>query len=196
MITDINQIDTNKRYTYADYLTWQFQERVELIKGKLFRMSPAPRRAHQEIESNLHYELKAYFKKKACQVYPAPFDVRLTKLKSSKLDEEIETVVQPDICVVCDKNKLDDRGCIGAPDLIVEILSTGTLDKDIKDKFELYEENDVMEYWIADPMNKTVIKYTLENGKYVGDKLRSKTENIISSAFPDLIIHLEEIFEN
>ena len=192
-ITNINQLDLNKLYTYADYLTWQFQERVELIKGKIFKMSPAPRRVHQEIESNLHREISYYFKKKKCKVYPAPFDVRL--IKKSTDDKEIETVIQPDICVICDREKLDDRGCIGAPDLIVEILSPSTKNKDIKDKFELYEQNDVKEYWIVDPGNKTVIKYTLEQGKYIGDKIRGEEEILNSSFFPELSINLSEVFE-
>jgi len=192
-ITNINQLDLNKLYTYADYLTWQFQERVELIKGKIFKMSPAPRRVHQEIESNLHREISYYFKKKKCKVYPAPFDVRL--IKKSTDDKEIETVIQPDICVICDREKLDDRGCIGAPDLIVEILSPSTKNKDIKDKFELYEQNEVREYWIVDPNNKTVIKYTLEKGKYIGDKIRGEEEILNSSIFPELSINLSEVFE-
>ena len=192
-ITNLNQLDLNKLYTYADYLTWQFQERVELIRGKIFKMSPAPKRIHQEIESNLHREISYHFKRKTCKVYPAPFDVRL--IKKTAIDQEIETVVQPDICVICDLEKLDDRGCIGAPDLIVEILSPSTKHKDIKDKFELYEQNEVKEYWIVDPSNKTVIKYTLEKGRYIGDKIRGEEEVLTSSLFPELSIDLSEVFE-
>ena len=192
-ITNINQLDLNKLYTYADYLTWQFQERVELIKGKIFKMSPAPKRVHQKIEGYIYTEINLFLRKKTCDVYPAPFDVRLIK-KTAK-DQEIETVVQPDICVICDREKLDDRGCIGAPDLIVEILSPSTKNKDIKDKFELYEQNDVKEYWIVDPSNKTVIKYTLEKGKYIGDKIRGEEEILNSSILPELSINLSEVFE-
>ena len=154
-ITNINQLNLNKLYTYADYLTWQFQERVELIKGKIFKMSPAPLNIHQAISINLIRDMSVFFKGNNCVIRHAPFDVRLIK-KTAK-DQEIETVVQPDICVICDREKLDDRGCIGAPDLIVEILSPSTKNKDIKDKFELYEQNEVREYWIVDPNNKTVI---------------------------------------
>ena len=192
-ITNINQLDLNKLYTYADYLTWQFQERVELIRGKIFKMSPAPKRVHQEIEGYLYTEINLFLRKKSCKVYPAPFDVRL--FKKTKKDQEIETVVQPDICVICDREKLDDRGCIGAPDLIVEILSPSTKNKDIKDKFELYEQNEVKEYWIVDPSNKTVIKYTLEQGKYIGDKIRGEEEMLSSTLFPELSINLSEVFE-
>ena len=192
-ITNINQLDLNKLYTYADYLTWQFQERVELIRGKIFKMSPAPKRIHQEIEGYIFTEVNLFLRKKACKVYPAPFDVRL--IKKTAIDQEIETVVQPDICVICDREKLDDRGCIGAPDLIVEILSPSTRNKDINDKFELYEQNEVKEYWIVDPSNKTVIKYTLEKGRYIGDKIRGEKEVLSSSIFPELSINLSEVFE-
>ena len=192
-ITNINQLDLNKLYTYADYLTWQFQERVELIKGKIFKMSPAPLNIHQAVSSNLHRDMSIFFKSNACAIRHAPFDVRL--IKKTKKNNSITTVVQPDICVICDREKLDDRGCIGAPDLIVEILSPSTKNKDIKDKFELYEQNDVKEYWIVDPGNKTVIKYTLEQGKYIGDKIRGEEEILNSSFFPELSINLSEVFE-
>ena len=192
-ITNINQLDLNKLYTYADYLTWQFQERVELIRGKIFKMSPAPKRVHQEVSRQLQYFIFHFFHKTDCKAFNAPFDVRL--FKKTKKDQEIETVVQPDICVICDREKLDDRGCIGAPDLIVEILSPSTKNKDIKDKFELYEQNEVKEYWIVDPSNKTVIKYTLEHGKYIGDKIRGEEEMLSSTLFPELSINLSEVFE-
>ena len=122
MITSISQLDLNKKYTYADYLTWQFDEMVELIKGRIFRMSPAPKRLHQEFSGNVFSEFHNYLKIKPCKVYEAPFDVRLIKNKN-KDNKQIETVVQPDICIICDLDKLDDYGCIGSPDLIVEIVS-------------------------------------------------------------------------
>lgn len=137
-IKDFSQLDLNKTYTYADYLTWRFQERVELIKGWIYKMSPAPRRLHQEVEGNLYLELGNFFRKKSCKVYQSPFDVRLIK-NLGQSDKEITTVVQPDICVVCDSQKLDDRGCIGAPDLIVEVLSPSTIKKDNYEKFNLYQ---------------------------------------------------------
>ena len=128
IITDINQLDLKKKYTYADYLSWQFTERVELIKGWIYKMSPAPRRLHQTVSGNLFFELKSFFKECNCKVYEAPFDIRLKKRKGT--DQEIDTVVQPDISVFCDLTKLDDRGGIGAPDLVVEITSDSTMKKD------------------------------------------------------------------
>ena len=164
MITDISLLDTNKTYTYANYITWQFKERIELIKGKLFKMSPAPARRHQGISVELSTQFHNYLKKKGCKSYSAPFDVRFPKGED---DEQTFTVVQPDICVICDKSKLDDRGCVGAPDLIVEILSPATAKKDVKDKFQLYEESGVKEYWIVSPENKLVDVFILkDDNKY------------------------------
>lgn len=164
-ITDISQLDLSKTYTYADYLTWQFDEFVELIRGKVRRMSPAPRRVHQEILLNLARSVSNFLENKPCRTYVAPFDVRLTK-SSPNGETQITTVVQPDICVVCDPAKLDEQGCVGAPDWIIEILSPGNTAHDSKTKFDLYEENGVLEYWMVDPGLKNVVAYVLENGQY------------------------------
>ena len=193
MITDINQLDFNKTYTYADYLLWQFSERVELIKGKIFEMSPAPNLRHQTYLGNLYVILRSFLQKNNCKIFVAPFDVRLSKKKKDKL---VETVVQPDICVICDLSKLDDRGCIGSPDLIIEILSPSTKKKDITDKYELYEQNGVQEYWIVDADNQTLLKYVLQNKKYVGGKILDASENVTSTVFPDLTIELSKVFEH
>lgn len=133
MITDINQLDFKKRYTYADYLTWKFTERVELIKGWLYKMSPAPRRRHQKISGELFFLLKSNSLLEGCEIYDAPFDVRLVKNERAQ-HRTIDTVVQPDICVICDPGKLDEMGCQGAPDLIVEITSPATAKKDYNEK--------------------------------------------------------------
>ena len=195
-ITDINKLDFKKQYTYADYLTWRFNERVELIKGWLHKMSPAPKRNHQEIEIAISSSFWNFFENKLCKVYQSPFDVRLKKNKAK--DNEIDTVVQPDICVVCDKKKLDDAGCLGAPDLIVEILSASTAKKDYNEKFNLYEENGVKEYWIADPANKSIEIFSLVNKKYESLGLYAESEGITEvegNLFPDLKIPLKLIFD-
>ncbi len=195
-ITDISQLDFKKRYTYADYLTWQFQERVELIKGWVYRMSPAPRRVHQEVEGNLYFEIRKFTNTQSCKIYQSPFDVRLIKNRGLK-NQEINTVVQPDICVICDMNKLDDAGCIGAPDLIVEILSDSTAKKDYNEKFNLYEENQVKEYWIVNPATQTIEVFSLAEGKYVSLGLfneKEGTEKVGGNLFPDLQIELNSIF--
>ena len=122
-ITHLDQLNPDGIYTYADYLTWKFEETVELIKGKIYRMA-APARYHQGISRQLCGKFFNYFDEKPCKFYDAPFDVRLyDRRKSKRANKDIYTVVQPDICVVCDPSKLDDKGCIGAPDLIIEILS-------------------------------------------------------------------------
>ena len=195
-ITDISQLDVNKRYTYADYLTWQFNERVELIKGGLHKMSLAPRRLHQKIEGILHVKLWLFFENRTCEVYQSPFDVRLSKNKG-QIEQKINTVVQPDICVICDKSKLDDAGCIGAPDLIVEILSDSTAKKDYNEKFNLYEENEVKEYWIVNPATKTIEIFSLVENKYVSLGLFNEQEGattVEGHLFPELSIELKTIF--
>jgi len=181
-------------FSYADYLNWTFQERVELIKGKLFKMSPAPRRSHQEVHANLFAEIGMFLKGQPCRVYSAPFDVRFPT-KPDDSDAQTFTVVQPDICIVCDRSKLDEAGCKGAPDLIVEILSPATASKDLNEKFDLYEENGVKEYWLVYPGENILEIFDLVKGKYV---LRSKfvrQDAISSRVLPGLHIKLEEIFD-
>jgi len=194
-ITDFSQLDLNKTYTYADYLTWRFQERVELIKGWIYKMSPAPRRLHQEVEGNLHLELGNFFRKTPCKVYQSPFDVRLIK-NLEQSDKQITTVVQPDICVVCDPQKLDLRGCIGAPDLIVEVLSPSTIKKDNYEKFNLYQENAVREYWLVNPEGKSLQQFYLKNDEYIEfETIEDKDDMITSKIFPELKFPACEIFE-
>ncbi len=192
MITDISLLDINKKYSYANYLTWRFQERVELIKGRLFKMSPAPARKHQAIVSDLHRQISTFLYKKQCNIYTAPFDVRFPKGKG---DKQIFTVVQPDICVICDKSKLDDRGCIGAPDLIIEILSPATAKKDVREKFQLYEESGVKEYWIVSPENKLVDVFVLRNDKKYHLINKFTEDDIVKvNSIEGLSINLNDVF--
>ncbi len=193
-ITSLDQLNPSAIYTYADYLTWQFNERVELIWGKIFKMSPAPNSYHQEISINVSTLFRNYLKRKKCKVYSAPFDVRLLnpKLKNGK----ILNVVQPDLSVICDLTKIDDAGCLGAPDLIIEILSSSTAEKDRTDKFELYEKNGVQEYWMIEPYDKTAIIYVLnENKKFIAyNRPYINTDKVQVHIFQDLIIDLSEVF--
>ena len=190
-ITDYAQLDPDKIYTYADYLKWKFQERVELIRGKIFKMSPAPSREHQKISRQLSLFIFPFFDKKQCQAYSAPFDVRLPVPKGKKP----WTVVQPDLCVICEPGKLDELGCAGAPDLVIEILSPGNSRKEMREKFEVYEEAGVREYWIVDPERETVIVYVLnEQGKYIGLPPRTSEQLISPAIFPELQIDLGEVF--
>ncbi len=192
-ITDISLLDPNKLYTYADYLTWRLKERVVLIKGKLFKMPPAPSPLHQEILSSLHVIIgsQLFNNNRKCSLYQAPFDVRLPLSK----DDKVMTVVQPDLCVVCDKEKLDDKGCVGAPDLIVEVLSPSTAKKDMSDKFNLYEACGVKEYWVVEPNDALVWIYTLKNGEYIPQKPYVKTDIIRSELLDGLEIDLADVFK-
>jgi Uma2 family endonuclease len=196
-ITDISQLDPQGVYTYADYLTWQFEQAVELINGKLQKIE-APNRKHQDISMQLSGRFYTEFKGLLCKTYAAPFDVRLfDKKKSLNANKDVLTVVQPDLCVVCDKEKLDEKGCIGAPDLIIEILSASNSKKEMRTKKELYEENEVKEYWIIDPTHETLLQYSLqENGKYTPPQIFVNDESVQSSVFATLILNLSEIFES
>jgi Uma2 family endonuclease len=195
VVTKFSDLDLNKKYSYADYLLWQFQERVELIKGKIFQMSPAPSRNHQVVSGRLNRYLDRYFEFHPCGLYYAPFDVRLVNFEKSTLDNKVFTVIQPDLCVVCDQHKLDDRGCLGSPDLVIEILSPGNSKKEMGVKFNLYEENKVKEYWIVEPAENSIFVYTLKDGKYIGLKPCIEGEKITSPLFPKLDFEIEKIFE-
>lgn len=182
------------KYSYADYLTWQFEEMVELIRGKVFRNAAAPRRIHQKISGRVFTKIFNHLENQLCEVYEAPFDVRLP-LKSKK-NEDIDTVVQPDICVICDLSKLDELGCIGAPDLIIEILSPGNNKKDLIYKYDVYEEAGVKEYWIIHPSEQTLLAYTLIEGKYSPSRLLTSSNFIESQSLPGFILDLEYIFND
>ncbi len=190
-ITKFEQLNLNELYTYTDYLTWQFEERVELIKGKIFKMA-APSLRHQSISSDLHGIFWQYLENKPCKVYAAPFDVRLPIPKGKKM----YTVVQPDLCVICDKTKTDKRGAIGAPDLVVEIVSLSNSKRDLKDKFKIYEEAGVKEYWVIQPNEKMIFAYVLNNeGKYIGLEPFAEDDRLKSVLFPDLEFDLKRIFD-
>ena len=196
-ITQLSQLDLNGRYSYADYLTWRFDDTIELIKGKISLMSPAPSLSHQQISISLSGILYAYFKKKPCRLFAAPFDVRLyDRRKSVVANQDIYTVVQPDLCVICDAEKLDSRGCLGAPDWIIEILSKGNSKKEIQTKFDLYRESGVKEYWIVYPFEQAVQQFVLDEvqDKYQLLAMFSGEDNATPHLFPDLAVDLQEVF--
>jgi len=161
-------LNLEKRYTYADYLTWADGQVRELIDGFIKMMAPAPSSKHQVVCGKLITRLNVLIEKNKgnCIVCPAPFDVRLPK-NGEKSDHQIYDVVQPDICVVCDPSKIDKNGCIGAPDLVVEIQSLSTARYDLTEKFDLYEAAGVREYWIVFPFDEGIEVFLLQpNGKY------------------------------
>jgi len=158
-------IDPIKAYTYKDYLTYDENERIEIIEGEIINMNPAPSRIHQEIISELHFKLKEYIKSNngSCKVYPAPFDVILKDDDDEVINSK--NIVQPDISVICDKNKLTEKGCTGSPDMIVEVISPYNPSNDYVRKLNLYEKFKVKEYWIVNPTRKNILVYVLtENG--------------------------------
>ena len=167
--------------------------RLELIKGYIFKMSPAPAEFHQRIFGKVFYKLYAFLDKKPCEVYAAPFDVRL--VRKSATDKEIITVVQPDICVICDLSKIDKKGCLGAPDIVVEILSPGNNKTELQNKYEAYEEAGVKEYWIIQPEEKTFFKYVLdEKEQFQPTKLLTLGDDVTSAILPGFTLNLDEVF--
>ena len=181
------------KHSYADYLTWQFEEVVELINGKIFKKAAtAPKRLHQKVSSKLNFKLYQFLEGKRCQVYAAPFDVRFPK--DSKEDRQIFDVVQPDLCVICNPEKLDERGCLGAPDLIVEILSPGNTKIELKFKYLLYESHGVVEYWVIHPDYQNVIQYTLLNDHYIPSKLMTSGDVLQSKVLEGFSLDLEDFF--
>jgi Uma2 family endonuclease len=187
-------LKAQERFTYADYLTWPENERWELIDGVPHAMSPAPSRLHQEISGMLFGSFFQNLKGKKCKLYAAPFDVRLSEGPEKK-DDDIETVVQPDIVVVCDHGKLDDRGCCGAPDLVIEILSPSTSKMDMQDKFFLYQRVGVKEYWVVHPSEKTVMVFHLnEQGEYGRADMYADEDKVAVPLLGDIVIDLKEVF--
>lgn len=206
MITSIEQLDFSKTYSYADYLTWRFEGFVELIKGKIFPMS-APSRLHQKAVVNLTTMLKNHLTNNhlECEVYVAPFDVRLLRnpnesleKRLGKTDKEIYTVVQPDLCVICDLEKLDDKGCNGAPEMIIEIVSESSAtnaNRDVIEKYQIYAENGVLEYWLVRPIEKTIQKNILNTakGKYEVEGFYGIGDTVTSVVLPTLEVEIDYV---
>lgn len=181
------------RYTYADLLAWPEEVRAELIDGDLYMLA-SPSVQHQSISMDIGSQIAAYLRGKTCKVFAAPFDVRLFEQENDP-PHNIDTVVQPDLSVICDPSKLDSRGCKGAPDLVVEILSPSTMQHDRVVKFNLYREAGVREYWIVDPESQTLSVYTLENGQYYAAQTYSPNAPLVSvGVLEDCTIDLKTVF--
>lgn len=163
----MNNIAENKLYTYEDYRNYPESKRVEIIEGQIYAMAATPTRIHQEIISELITVINNYIKsnKGSCKVYPAPFDVLLNDNKSL---DDCKNIVQPDISVICDKNKLTDKGCVGAPDMIIEVVSQFNPNSDYIRKLNLYNQYKVREYWIVNPMKETILVYRIDDTMQYG----------------------------
>ncbi len=188
------KLDLNKRYSYADYLTWLDDKRRELFNGFIRLMTPAPSRKHQKISTKFTRIIDNFLSGRDCEIYHAPFDVRL--YNGSKAADKIDTVVQPDICIICDLSKLDDKGCLGPPDFIIEIVSPGNSRKDVKEKFDIYQKYGVREYWIVNPNDENASVFVLDaNGKYQLEGMYAGDDKIPVNIFNgDLKIDLTEVF--
>ena len=188
-------LDPNKRYTYADCLSWPEGFRCEIING-VARELPPVYEAHARVSGNLLYMLYSYIKTNSCKykVYGGIFDVRLPKNGELAYDK-IDTVVQPDLCIICDPSKLDEYGCCGVPDMIIEILSPATIKNDCIRKFLLYEEHGVREYWMVHPNDKAITVFLLQkNGKYEGFLYEFKGKAPVH-VLDNHLLDLEDIFQ-
>jgi Uma2 family endonuclease len=179
--------------TYEDLIQLPGEERRELFFGVPFAMAPAPSRRHQEVAWELARQIGNFLRGRPCRGFAAPFDVRLPEAGES--DEETSTVVQPDISVVCDEAKLDDRGCRGAPDWIVEVVSPRTASNDYIRKVEIYERHGVREYWIVHPVDRVLILRTLdETGRYGIPEYCSGNGRLGPRIFPELELDMDAVF--
>lgn len=186
--------DDSQRWTYADYLTWPDDQRWEIIDGVAYAMSSASGSRHQEVSVELTRQFANHLKGKSCKIITAPFDVRLPQPADFK-DEKIETVVQPDIVVVCDRDKLDERGYNGVPDLIIEITSPSTGRNDLTIKFDLYQQHGVKEYWIVHPAEQTVLVFKRGEDQTYGKPERYADDHKVAvPLLGDLVIDLADVF--
>ncbi len=187
-------LDTRHHYTYSDYLTWPDDVRYELIDGVAYLMAPAPTLEHQDIAGEIYRQLANALEGKPCRPYVAPVDVRLPK--GNEADEAVDTVVQPDVIVVCDQGKLDRRGVRGAPDFVVEVLSPSTAFHDHKRKREVYERAGVKEYWLVDPVERTIHIYRLdENGRYGKPDVREMKGETPVGVLGEVVIRWDALVE-
>jgi Uma2 family endonuclease len=178
-------------HTYADYRTWPEGVRYELLDGAAYLVSPASSRLHQELLGELFYQVRTGLEGKPCRAYIAPFDVRLPK--GGESDELIDTIVQPDLLVVCDQGKLDERGMRGAPDWVVEVLSPATAAHDQTVKLAAYERAGVPEVWLVHPVDRVLTIYRLENSLFARPTIHELRGHTPVAAVPGLTIDWDAV---
>lgn len=191
-ITSLDQLDPLGTYSHLEYLTWKFHERVELILGKISLLETAANLRHQQCSQVINVAFWNHLTGSGCHVFQAPFDVFFLGENGAP-----DTVLQPDIVVVCDVSKLNLKGCYGSPDLVVEILSPSTASRDLNEKYRIYEAYGVTEYWIVHPEEKTVTIHVRDgSGKFIALEKRGRGDRIGSPLFPGLEVNLDLAFEN
>lgn len=190
IVSKVEELDMNAHYNAGQYLQWRFEEMVELIKGKVFKMSPAPRSNHQRVELALASLFFNNLGDNSCEVFASPFDVYLTHENDFR---KAENVVQPDVCIICDSSKIQEQGCVGAPDFIAEILSPSTRKKDLTLKRELYEEFYVPEFWAISVSERLIIRHLLNDGKYQ-QSVFTESATLTLKNFPDLEVEIADLF--
>jgi Uma2 family endonuclease len=192
-IEEVEEPDHSLTYTYANYSQWKFLERLELLRGRIFRLA-SPSIKHQRICLKLAAHLYTFLRGKTCQVIIPPYDIRLP-VKNRKKDDEVTTVVQPDLSVFCDPLKVEDRAAIGAPDLLVEVLSPGNTRYDLHDKYEIYQEACVKEYWIVDPVKASVqVSLLAEEGRFGPAEVRTGDQLLQPRSLPGFSIAVKDLF--
>jgi len=178
-------------HCYGDYLTWPDDVRYELIDGVAYMMAPAPDLPHQDVAGEIYFQARQALQGKSCRAFIAPVDVRLPK--HSEADDKIDTVVQPDVLVVCDSNKLDRRGIRGAPDWIVEVLSPSTAGHDQIKKRQLYERHGVREYWLVHPIDRVLTVYRLQGGEYGKPDISELKGETAVGILPEIVIQWDDL---
>lgn len=193
---EVKEPDLSGTYTAKDYLTWKVDDLMELIRGKIFKVSPSPVDAHQIIFSDLYAQMIRSAKLKGgCRIWQAPFDVYL--IHPGEDWQKTSNIVQTDLFINCDPSKIEKRGCMGAPDLVVEILSPGTRKKDLTHKYELYQEYGVREYWIISTEERMILPNLLnDQGKYLPQKPAVEGQILSPRDFPEIQVDLQELFKD
>ncbi len=182
-------------YTANDYLSWTFEGLVELIRGKIHKMSPAPSSSHQRLVGRLHTSLVHQLGNKTCEVWLSPFDVYL--VKPGQHYKETRNIVEPDLCIICDPSKIRSFGCVGSPDFVIEILSPSTAQKDTGAKLQLYQEYGVKEYWMIDHTKKQVYVNLLNDEKVYHQQPPKSPPTLLSpKEFPGIKVDTSVLFQN
>lgn len=180
-----------RHFTYRDYLSWPDEERCELIDGVVYAMSPAPLLNHQSLVGELYHQLRGQLEGKPCRAFIAPVDVRLPK--EGQDDDHTDTVVQPDVFVVCDPKKLDARGVRGGPDFVIEVLSSKTAARDHLEKRRVYERAGVREYWLVHPTDRLATIYRRDGAGFVGPEILPFAGETSVDVLPGIVIRWEPI---